>query len=311
MAICPMPCPVLLPRPAAINSSSRHTVPSKKTSGAPASRDLRSSVTLGAGGEEIEILARRLVTDPKPERIAGAVVACRDEPCPPDTTRSCRATANGRISMPEGEPSGSAGSNALSTSIGCAPHILFAQHVEDAVGLQDRQHPGVRIDRERPAFAHRQQPRDRVDFAIGQDDARDRTVAKLAGLRVKLRRRDQLLAQIGRRIDQKPVIAVGADRDRGLGALKLGMFGSRCPANRTAAIPLRNATTRRGAQDDDAKHDPSPGISNSFNCIKKLRRWTQSINNVPNQERVTPGGPPESNMKLSQPLTCGRRTHTC
>jgi hypothetical protein len=30
---------------AVINSSSRHTVPSKKINGAPASRDLRSSVT--------------------------------------------------------------------------------------------------------------------------------------------------------------------------------------------------------------------------------------------------------------------------
>src|SRR5207302_2878228 len=45
IAICPMPLPVLLPRPAATNSSSRHTVPSKKIKGAPASRDLRSSVT--------------------------------------------------------------------------------------------------------------------------------------------------------------------------------------------------------------------------------------------------------------------------
>src|SRR6266481_1091854 len=45
IAICPMACPVLLPRPAAISSSSRHTVPSKNTSGAPASRVLSSSVT--------------------------------------------------------------------------------------------------------------------------------------------------------------------------------------------------------------------------------------------------------------------------
>src|SRR3954464_13462951 len=46
IAICPMPCPVLLPRPAAINSSSRHTVPSKKIRGAPLSRIFKSSVTL-------------------------------------------------------------------------------------------------------------------------------------------------------------------------------------------------------------------------------------------------------------------------
>src|ERR1019366_10400268 len=72
---------------------------------------------------------------------------------------------------------------------------------------------------------------------------------------------DQLLAQIGGGIDQKPVIAIGADRNRGLGALKF-RIGSRRQANRTSAIPLRNATTCRGAQDDDAKHDPSPGDSN-------------------------------------------------
>src|SRR6202171_295242 len=81
---------------------------------------------------------------------------------------------------------------------------------------------------------------------------------------MKLRRRDQLLAQIGRRIDQKPVSAIGADRNRSLGALEFGMFGSRCQANRTSAIPLRNTTTGRGAQDDDAKHDPSPGDSRYF-----------------------------------------------
>jgi hypothetical protein len=40
------------------------------------------------------------------------------------------------------------------------------------------------------------------------------------------------------------------------------VLGSRYPAHRTSAIPLRYATTCRGAQDDDAKHDPSPGDTN-------------------------------------------------
>jgi len=39
------------------------------------------------------------------------------------------------------------------------------------------------------------------------------------------------------------------------------MPGSRRPTDLTAAIPLRNATTCRRAQDDDAKHDTSPEIS--------------------------------------------------
>jgi hypothetical protein len=42
------------------------------------------------------------------------------------------------------------------------------------------------------------------------------------------------------------------------------MLRTRFPANRTSAIPLRNTTTCRGAQDDDAKHDPSPGDSKAL-----------------------------------------------
>src|SRR5438552_11628353 len=117
---------------------------------------------------------------------------------------------------------------------------------------------------------------------------------------MKPRRRDQLLAQIGRRIDQKPVTAIGADRNRSLGALKFGMFGSRRQANRTSAIPLRNTTTGRGAQDDDAKHDPSPGDSKYFEggrgriTIPRLgacQAWRSTLG---------------QNVKLSRSLTCGR-----
>src|SRR4051794_1369672 len=86
---------------------------------------------------------------------------------------------------------------------------------------------------------------------------------KLSGRRVKLWRGDQLLAQIGRRVDQEPVIAVSTDRNRSLGALQPSI-GSRRRAYRTPAIPLRNAATCRGAQDDDPKHDPSPGEIKSF-----------------------------------------------
>ncbi len=104
-------------------------------------------------------------------------------------------------------------------------------------------------------------------------------MTKLPGFGMKLRCRDQLLAQIGRSVDQKPVVAVGADRDRSLGALKFGLFGSRFQANRTSAIPLRNATTRRGAQDDDAKHDPSPGDSEVL--ILKASKVDTDINIAP------------------------------
>ncbi len=119
----------------------------------------------------------------------------------------------------------------------------------------------MRIEHEGRTLAHRQQPCDRIDLAIGQDHAGDRAVPELSGFGVKLRRRDHLLAQVGRGVDQVPVRAIGADRDRGLGAAQFGMFASCFPAHRTSAIPLRNAAAGRGAQDDDAKHDPSPGAS--------------------------------------------------
>src|SRR6202043_1437043 len=139
-----------------------------------------------------------------------------------------------------------------------AAHVLLAQHVKDAVGLQDRKHFFMRVDRERRAFAHRQQACDRIDFAVGQDDARYRRVAKLSLGRMKPWCRDQLLAHVGRCIDEIPVRVISADRNRSLGAL-LRPVTSRGLANRTSAIPLRNTATCRGAQDDDAKHDPSPG----------------------------------------------------
>ncbi len=186
--------------------------------------------------------------------------------------------------MPDGEPSGRAGSNALSTSIGWRCTFFSLSTLKMLLDRQDRKHPRMRIEREGRALAHRQQPGDRIDLAIGQDHAGDRAVAELAGLGVKLRRRDQLLAQIGRGVDQKPVRAVGADRDRGLGAPQFGIFASRLPAHRTSAIPLRNAAAGRGAQDDDAKHDPSPGASRRLkirNRATNAARWTPASDTIP------------------------------
>ncbi len=172
------------------------------------------------------------------------------------------ATVKGRISSPDGLPSGSAGSKARSIADRHALHVLFAEHVEDAVVAQDRQHLLMRVDRKRRALAHRQQPRDRIDLAVGQNHARDRRMAQRAVLRVKLLGCDQLLAQVGRGVDEEPVLAVGADRDRGLRASELRMFATRLPAHLATAIPLRYAAAGGCAQDDDAKHDPSPENEN-------------------------------------------------
>ena len=87
-------------------------------------------------------------------------------------------------------------------------------------------------------------------------------MAQRAAFGVKLLGRDQLLAQVGRSVDEKPVLAVSADSDRGLRASELGMFATRLPAYLATAIPLRHAAAGSSAQDDDAKHDPSPENEN-------------------------------------------------
>src|ERR1700733_11358731 len=89
----------------------------------------------GAGGEKIEIPGRRLVGDPKPERVARAIVAAG-------------------VSLAFQIPGAFAGNgerqdlNAGRRTVGqcrlewlvwrdrLAPHVPFVQHVEDAVGLQ-------------------------------------------------------------------------------------------------------------------------------------------------------------------------------
>jgi hypothetical protein len=98
---------------------------------------------------------------------------------------------------------------------------------------------------------------------------------------VKLLGCDQLLAQVGGGVDEIPVLAVGAEGDRRLRALKLGRLVSRGPANLAAAIPLRYATARCSAKDDDAKHDPSPGKPITRDSVTELANtWeTQTIDN--------------------------------
>jgi hypothetical protein len=102
------------------------------------------------------------------------------------------------------------------------------------------------------------------------------------------------------------MFAIYADRDRGLGALEFGVLASCCPANRASTIPLRNAAACRRAQDDDAKHDSSPGASRLEDKSKKkgagsagalfASAWLQ------NATRWTPVA---DTMQLSQPVRPG------
>ena len=73
----PCACPVLWPSPAAIIRRRARPCRRRTPAARRRSRALRSSVHLGAGGDEVEILAACLVRDAQAQRIAGAVAARR------------------------------------------------------------------------------------------------------------------------------------------------------------------------------------------------------------------------------------------
>ena len=188
-------------------------------------------------------------------------------------------------------------------------YILRVQHIEDAVIPQDRKYFCVCVDREGGSLAHRQQAGHRVHFAVGQDHACDRRMAQRTCLRMQLRRGIQLLAEVGGGVDQKPVLAVASEGDRGLGPLQLLAVFTGRPAALAAAIPLRHSAAGCGAQDDDAKHDPSPGDSKAF--MFKASKADTGVLTIPRSGTCHARRSTCVNVKLWQPLICGRRTHTC
>src|SRR5689334_5933608 len=135
-------------------------------------------------------------------------------------------------------------------------------------------------------------------------------MAQRAPLGVKLRRCDQLLTKVRGGVDEKPVIAVSAESDRGLCAPEIWMLAARLQAHLAAAIPLRYAAAGGCAQDDDAKHDPFPENKNAKRDAKYHEGGHRSRHAL--RSRHAAGGPPASKyVKCRSPITCGSRSHTC
>ena len=124
---------------------------------------------------------------------------------------------------------------------GAARDDVAADDVEDAVRA-DRVQSGRRApDRERLALAQAQQARRVIDVGVGQQHCGDRRMAPLS-LRLERRRRQNLLAQIDRGVEQEPVRSVHADREARLGArLHSPVAAPGEAADPAAAIPLRHA----------------------------------------------------------------------
>src|ERR1043166_3808862 len=112
-------------------------------------------------------------------------------------------------------------------------------------------------------------------------------MAETSRFRMQLRRHAELLAQVRRGVNQKPVLCVGADGDRCLGALKSGLAPRRA-AYRATAIPLWNAATGGGSQNEDAKHGSSPG------CLNATGGGHLLCPPSPTGDAAAQGGPPPS-----------------
>ena len=154
-----------------------------------------------AGGDEIEIFAARLVLNPQAERVAGAVAAGRMA-LPSRYQAPLPGTSNGSTSRPEGEPSGRAGSKAFpSRSAGACTFFspsTLKMLLDCKIASTRCAHRSKRANPRASTAARR--PRRSRHWS----GSRPRSGCGGAGLLgVQLRRRDQLLAQVGRGVDQR------------------------------------------------------------------------------------------------------------
>ena len=119
------------------------------------------------------------------------------------------------------------------------------EHIEDAVAGQHVQNPLMPVEGKRLTLAQIEQAGDMIDIGIGQDDRGDR-----AGAQRIVRRGMQLpivvdlLAQVGRGVEQDPMLSIGADGNRGLG-LGTALWRSPARARRASGRCCSTAETRR------------------------------------------------------------------
>ena len=139
-----------------------------------------------------------------------------------------------------------------------ARDIIRVQGIEDRVGGQNVEDRRRGVEIEPMALAQAQEPGDMVDVTVGQHHRGDRAVPGRC-LRVQCRRGKDLLAQVGRGVEQHPALVVGRNRERALGApARRGILPPGTCSDRAGAVPLRIAAARRRAQDDDSHACPSP-----------------------------------------------------
>ena len=120
--------------------------------------------------------------------------------------------------------------------------------VEHAIGPDRIERRLRREEVERLALAQSQKAGRGIDLGVGEHDRADRRVAPLAP-GVERGRRQDLLAQIDRGVEQEPVFAVDGEREAGLGArLHPRVAAPGEAADPAAAVPLRHAAAGARAE---------------------------------------------------------------
>ena len=202
-----MRLPVLSPRPLAIISSSANSVPSKNNTSALAMRASRSSVTWAQAGRIDEPLARGLHRDADrslADLVGADVPLLEPQRNLAGNREQFELDARQRLEW-------------LAKADRAARRDGAVDDVEHAIGADRVQRRLRGEDDERLALAQRQKAGRGIDLGVGQDDGADRRMAPLA-LWVQRRRRQDLLAQVDRGVEQEPVCAVDGEREARLGA---------------------------------------------------------------------------------------------
>ena len=130
--------------------------------------------------------------------------------------------------------------------------LVLGQHVEEGVfALHNRPHRVGGINSDRLQFAHQQQTENLVKIAGSQYNALNGRIAQAAGM--QLRCRFNLRAQVGRSVQQKPMLIVGGngnlDLRPGYGVQQTSALTAAVEAS---TIPLWKAATGRRTQNFNA-----------------------------------------------------------
>src|SRR5581483_8308604 len=195
------------------------------------------------------------------------------------------------------------------------PGAALEDAVERVVGREGPADAVGREDEERLALPQREEPERVIELGARERDRGDRRVADAAGMERRAAR--ELRAHVGRRVQEEPADAVGADGRR---RLPPGPHPPVAPpggaAVRAPAVPLRQAAARRRAEHADdhratPEDRPRPGSRRAPRSSRSRRRSARPSASAPPRAIITPRGRGFAPADTAAPLTPGgiaRRT---